>query len=92
MVSNIRYKSFKDLDLKGRVPFVWVLSVVLVFVFISTDPPLVLFSIFLLYALSGPVLTLKDIRAKRAARSRYSTFDKEKAGNEKEKQDLNDQD
>lgn len=66
MVSNIRYNSFKDLDLKGKVPFVAMLAVVLVFVFISTDPPLVLFSIFLIYALSGPVLTLKDIRAKRA--------------------------
>lgn len=68
MVSNIRYHSFKDLDTKGRVPFVWILAIVLVFVFISSDPPLVLFSIFMLYALSGPMLTLKDIRAKRAQR------------------------
>ncbi len=68
MVSNIRYRSFKDLDLKGRVPFVWILAIVLVFVFISTDPPLVLFSIFMLYALSGPMFTLKDIRASRAKR------------------------
>ena len=66
MVSNIRYNSFKGLDLKSRVPFVALLAVVLVFVFISTDPPLVLFTVFLLYALSGPVLTLKDIRKKRA--------------------------
>jgi len=68
MVSNIRYRSFKDLDLKGRVPFVWILAIVLVFVLVSTDPPLVLFSIFLMYALSGPMLTIKDIRAKRAIR------------------------
>jgi CDP-diacylglycerol--serine O-phosphatidyltransferase len=78
MVSNIRYKSFKDLDLKGKVPFVAVLAMMLVFVFISTDPPLVLFSIFMLYALSGPVLTLKDVRAKRAARRSQTTVDKEK--------------
>lgn len=69
MVSNIRYHSFKGLDLKGKVPFVAMLVLVMVFVLISTDPPLVLFSIFFLYALSGPVLTLKDIRAKRAQRS-----------------------
>ena len=66
MVSNIRYNSFKGLDLKSRVPFVSMLAVVLVFVFISFDPPLVLFTVFMGYALSGPVLTLKDIRQRRA--------------------------
>ncbi|MFQ5436887.1 MAG: CDP-diacylglycerol--serine O-phosphatidyltransferase, partial [Anaerolineae bacterium] len=43
MVSNIRYHSFKDLNLKDRVPFVAILVLVLVFVFISIDPPIVLF-------------------------------------------------
>jgi CDP-diacylglycerol--serine O-phosphatidyltransferase len=68
MVSNIRYHSFKNIDLKGRVPFVALLIVVLVFVFISIDPPQVLFAIFLLYALSGPVLTLIQLRKKRLLR------------------------
>lgn len=68
MVSNIRYRSFKDLDLKGRVPFVEMLLVVLVFVLISIDPPRVLFLVFLLYALSGPALTLVQLRQRRAAR------------------------
>lgn len=54
MVSNIRYRSFKDLDLRGRVPFVTILAVPLVFVLIFIDPPQVLFAIFLGYALSGP--------------------------------------
>lgn len=58
MVSNVRYYSFKNLDLKGKVPFVVVLGVVLVFVLISIDPPQVLFGIFFLYALSGPVMTV----------------------------------
>ena len=39
MVSNVRFYSFKELDLRGRVPFVAVLVVVLVFVLISSDPP-----------------------------------------------------
>lgn len=69
MVSNVRYHSFKDLDLKGKVPFVAIVVVMLVFVFISIDPPQVLFSIFLLYALSGPVLTLVSLRKRRAARN-----------------------
>ncbi len=68
MVSNIRYQSFKQLDLKGRVPFVTLLVVVLIFVLVSSDPPLVLFALSVIYALSGPVLTLVSIRRRRAAR------------------------
>lgn len=73
MVSNIRYRSFKDLDLKGRVPFVEVLLMVLVFVLISIDPPRVLFLVFLLYAVSGPALTLMQLRQKRALRKNANT-------------------
>src|SRR5690606_27156645 len=55
MVSNIKYYSFKDLDLYGRVPFVAILIVVLVFAVVFSDPPRVLLLIFLAYAASGPV-------------------------------------
>jgi len=58
MVSNFRYRSFKDLDLKGKVPFVVVLIVMLVYVLITIDPPQVLFAIFAGYAISGPITTL----------------------------------
>jgi len=73
MVSNIRYYSFKELDLKGRVPFISILVVVLVFVFVSSDPPLVLFALSVLYALSGPVLTLVHLRRRRRARRAAAT-------------------
>ena len=66
MVSNVRYYSFKELDLKGRVPFVAILLVVLAFVGISLDPPKILFLIFFCYALSGPVLTLYALYKKRS--------------------------
>jgi CDP-diacylglycerol--serine O-phosphatidyltransferase len=72
MVSNVRYRSFKDLDLKGKVPFMAVLVVVLVFVLISTDPPTVLFGAFLLYAISGPLMTIKNVRARRAERKHHA--------------------
>ncbi len=68
MVSNVRYRSFKDLDLKGKVPFVAILAVVLVFVLVSIDPPQVLFTVFFLYAVSGPVGTLISLRKRRAER------------------------
>jgi len=42
MVSNMRYASFKDFDLKNKVPFIVILLVVLFFVIVSVDPPLIL--------------------------------------------------
>lgn len=53
MVSNIRYSSFKSIDLKGRVPFVVLLAVVLVFGVVSVDPARTLLLFSSCYALSG---------------------------------------
>ncbi|MDN7129823.1 CDP-diacylglycerol--serine O-phosphatidyltransferase [Pseudidiomarina sp. 1APR75-15] len=61
MVSNFRYHSFKDVDWRGRVSFVVILAVVLAFVVVATEPSLVLFTIFFLYALSGPILTIRSV-------------------------------
>ena len=62
MVSNIYYHSFKDVDFKGKVPFVSLLLVVLIFAIISIDPATLLWLIFLGYACSGPVLALNRLR------------------------------
>ncbi len=75
MVSNIRYSSFKDLDLKGKVPFFTVLVIVMGFALVSVEPPLVLFIIALGYASSGPILTLTRIREHREARRVASAED-----------------
>jgi CDP-diacylglycerol--serine O-phosphatidyltransferase len=58
MVSNFPYYSGKDFNLGGRIPFAYLLVIPAVFMVISLDPPLVLFSLFALYALSGPILSL----------------------------------
>jgi len=68
MVSNVRYYSFKEVDFKNRVPFFTLIMMVLVFVVVSSDPPSVLFFGFLIYAISGPVLTLYQIRQRRRQR------------------------
>ena len=68
MVSNVRYYSFKDLDLRGRVPFVSVLAVVMVFVLISLEPATVLLVMFTGYVVSGPIVTWVQRRRKKAAR------------------------
>lgn len=58
MVSNIRYYSFKDLGLKRRVPFVYILIFVLLIAAVAVNPSLVLFIAFCAYASSGPIHTL----------------------------------
>ncbi len=59
MVANIPYYSFKMVDLHGRVPFVVILMVVLVFGLVTVDPPSVFLIGFLAYAVSGPVLLVR---------------------------------
>jgi CDP-diacylglycerol---serine O-phosphatidyltransferase len=56
MVSNFKYYSFKNFDIKGRVPFVALLAIVVVFSIIFIDPARVLFAMAFVYALSGPVM------------------------------------
>lgn len=53
MVSNVPFYSFKDINLRKSVPFIAVLLIVLVFVAVSSDPPKVLFGLFVVYGLSG---------------------------------------
>ena len=65
MVSNFRYKSLKGLDLKGRVPFMVILAIVMVLVVISIDPPAMLLLLALTYTLSAPVFwVIRRIRGK----------------------------
>ena len=62
MVSNFRYNSFKDLNWRDRVSFLTILLVVLVFVVIAARPAEMLFSIFFIYACSGPITTIRSVR------------------------------
>jgi CDP-diacylglycerol--serine O-phosphatidyltransferase len=66
MVLNVHYFSFKDLDFKNRVPFFVILMVIFLFIIVSWDPPVVLFIIAILYALSGPVLNFYQYRKKKS--------------------------
>ncbi|WPB58780.1 CDP-diacylglycerol--serine O-phosphatidyltransferase [Xylophilus sp. GOD-11R] len=56
MVTNVPFYSFKDLRMKRSVPFAAVVLVVLVIAVINIHPPTVLFSVFVLYGLSGYVV------------------------------------
>lgn len=64
MVSNALYNSFKDVDLKGKVPFVILAAIVLGVGVISIEPALFLWVLFLVYSASGPVMWLLRKRKK----------------------------
>ncbi|WP_237060523.1 CDP-diacylglycerol--serine O-phosphatidyltransferase [Microbulbifer sediminum] len=69
MVSNFRYTSFKNIDFKGRVPFVMMLAVILVFSLVTIDPPRVLLAIAVIYTCSGPAAWLWRILQARREQS-----------------------
>ena len=82
MVSNFRYHSFKGIDLRGKVPFITMLVFVLIIVLVTYDPPIVLFTVFFGYALSGPIMTLVQLRVRRAERKK-AHLEAERSASEK---------
>jgi CDP-diacylglycerol---serine O-phosphatidyltransferase len=65
MVSNLRFYSFKDFNLRKSVPFIVIFLLAMFFVVISSYPAGVLFMLFLGYALSGYGLWLYDLRKRK---------------------------
>jgi CDP-diacylglycerol--serine O-phosphatidyltransferase len=65
MVSRFRYYSFKEFNLGRRVPFTYLMGIVLIFILISLDPPTVFLGLFSAYAASGPVYWLWRRRPRR---------------------------
>jgi CDP-diacylglycerol-serine O-phosphatidyltransferase len=55
MVSNSPFYSFKDFNLRRSVPFVVLILLMLALVLVSSDPPSILFLIFMGYGISGHV-------------------------------------
>ena len=55
MVSNIKYYSFKGMNLRSRVPFTFILIVVAVLLVIYYKPEIIAFVIMVGYAISGPI-------------------------------------
>jgi CDP-diacylglycerol--serine O-phosphatidyltransferase len=55
MVSNFRYRSFKDLDLRERLPFWYLVLGVGALALIAIRPEVMLFILFMTYALLGAI-------------------------------------
>lgn len=60
MVSNVHFYSFKDINMRKSVPFIVVFLFVLFFIFVSVNPPAILFLLFLGYCLSGYVMLARS--------------------------------
>jgi CDP-diacylglycerol--serine O-phosphatidyltransferase len=73
MVSNFRYRSFKDLDLKERLPFRYLLLGVGVLVVVALRPEVMLFVLFMGYATLGAVFGVFNL-GKKARQIRPSVY------------------
>lgn len=67
MVSNIRYYSFKDINLRKSVPFFAIAAIALGFALISYSPEITLFGFFVLYAISGYLVSAICLLRKKPA-------------------------
>jgi len=67
MVSGVRYRSFKEYNIQRNNYFYILIGAAVVIGIIAINPNIVLFSGFLVYTLSGPVMGLLQLRQPRAA-------------------------
>lgn len=70
MVSNVRYYSFKDVDLRARLPFYAVVGMIVLVMFVVAQPQILFFLGILAYVVSGPAtLVVKLARRRGRVRS-----------------------
>jgi CDP-diacylglycerol--serine O-phosphatidyltransferase len=75
MVSNLKFASFKEFDLRKRKPFPVLLGIIVLLILIVNEPQIVLFTIGVLYVLHGPVWSFLSWRSRRAASNATSPTD-----------------
>lgn len=68
MISNYKYHSFKEVYVKGTVPYLAFVAVVILLVVIAQEPPEVLLTLCVIYVASGPLGALwRRIKVKRSS-------------------------
>lgn len=65
MVSNVRYYSFKDLDLRARMPFYAVVGMIILVMLVVAQPEMLFFLGVIAYVGSGPVGLVMRIARRR---------------------------
>ena len=77
MVSSFRYRSFKDLDLKERLPFSYLVLGVVLIAWVAYRPEVHLFVLFLSYAVLGGLFGVFKLRYKLKPKSSVYSPDKQ---------------
>ncbi|MDE2400826.1 MAG: CDP-diacylglycerol--serine O-phosphatidyltransferase [Burkholderiales bacterium] len=81
MVTNVPFYSFKDISFKRTVPFIAIVAIALGIAVINIHPAGVLFSVFVIYGLSGyGVYVWKRLQGKRVSLISISTDEPEEEG------------
>lgn len=65
MVSNIKYHSFKEVDLSRKRPFMVLVGIILLLIIIAQEPHIMLFLLTLGYIMSGPFKALMKKRRRK---------------------------
>ncbi|MBU1666576.1 MAG: CDP-diacylglycerol--serine O-phosphatidyltransferase, partial [Gammaproteobacteria bacterium] len=60
MVTNLRFYSGKDINLKRSVPFIVIVLIALSISLVAIDPPIVLLLLLIAYGLSGYVIGIRQ--------------------------------
>lgn len=68
MVSTVKYYGFKDIEIFRRKPFRWLVIAILLIIVVAYEPEYTLFGLFLIYAVSGPIMAIIFLRRRRASR------------------------
>lgn len=71
MVSTLDYPNFKEFHLKKRKPFNALVTIILILMVIAYKPKIMLFTIMVVYILSGPVVTTYRSHKKLAKNNRH---------------------
>lgn len=71
MISTFRYRSFKDLDFKQRLPFHYLVLGIIVLALVAYKPELNLFILFITYAMTGAVFGIMGWGRQRFRRNVY---------------------
>ena len=88
MVTSFNYRSFKNLDLKQRLPFRYLVAGVFLFAIIAIHPEVTLFILFLTYAILGAVCgILKVGRSKVTGNTSELEFGEDELFNTNESED-----
>src|SRR4051794_23342019 len=81
MVTNVPFYSFKDIQMKKSVPFAVIVLIALGIAVINIYPPVVLFSVFVIYGVSGYVIYFwRKAKGQRASVISTSTDEPEESG------------